>query len=124
MPCVNKIEKAGSGHDAINDSGPEDKNWDDLDRPGDWPRKLWVIAYSVGNMHGVRCYNGQHGLAAFKKKEAAKEFATFVRNPPCRAWKLNQLDFEEAKELAASKADPINCLILSDSVPPLVLPVK
>jgi len=91
-----------------------------------WPKRIWIITYSTEPIkHGCYCFKGIHGIACFRKRDAAAKFATFVQNAPSQVWKADLLSFEEACDLVKSKTAPINSLILVDAKDaPLVFAVK
>lgn len=87
-----------------------------VDPPEAWPKQVWVVEYSSGE-HGVMRINDLHGLVAFRKKDQAVSFTKYVLNPPSRVWKAVKMSFDDARELAKSKPNPISALILSGDSP-------
>lgn len=75
----------------------------------DWPEDLVIISLGEGK-HGCYCYFGTHGLVAFSSESEA---ASFIKSEEL-GWKatLEDMTFDEARDLAKSKPTPVMALIL------------
>lgn len=94
----------------------EEKDEDDSEIPVGWPKKMWVLAYSVDGeakpYHAIIKWFDAHGLAVFRKRSECIAFATKVQDPPSRAFKADEVTFEQAEAIARAKKSPINAMIL------------
>lgn len=119
-PGVDLLRQLGF---STEDNDPVKQDKGELGPPDGWPKKVWLLEYSNG-LHGSFCYQGQHGLAAFKVEANCWKWASYVLNPPNCTYKPVKKTFDEARALAKQKAEatagtpkPIRALILADSGP-------
>jgi len=99
-----EIEAIGSTHDLESLFGQDNR-----------PKKVWIISYSNGT-HGVYVFKDVHGLAACAKKRNLETILHMIKTNVNVMHKMEQVEFEEALELAKTKQAPIRAVLVLDSL--------
>ena len=86
----------------------------DLDH---FPEVLWIIRDQF-KRYGCWVHDNVKGLAAFSTKERATEWAQ-GQFPPM-LMRPEEVTFDEAREIAKSRPDNLQCLYLLDTDEPLI----
>lgn len=78
-----------------------------------FPSTLYVLRHPPSNKYGCYCHQGIHGLASFSNEDAAFRFAEFI---DLSGMVTEQVDFDQAREIAKERPMPIISLMLLDDL--------
>ncbi len=76
----------------------------------EFPDTLYVLKNTGSELYGCYCHKGIHGLACFSTKESAIRFSEWID----MQLEPVQVSFDEARDIAKSRPDPICCIMLCD----------
>jgi hypothetical protein len=79
-----------------------------------FPSKLHVLYAPAKGKYGCFCSNGIHGLAVFEHQLNALAFGTGMEEHEKTPTRLRCVSFDRAREIAKSRPEPVNALILLD----------
>ncbi len=78
-----------------------------------FPDQLYVLHHPASNRYGCFQHEGIHGLACFSTEEGAIRFAEWIE---LSGMKTNEVNFDEARELAKDRPLPVVSLMLLDAI--------
>lgn len=79
----------------------------------EFPERLFVLKHPPSGKYGCYCFNGVHGLACFSTEHGAFRFAEWI---DLSGMACEQVNFEEAREIAKRRPLPVVSLMLLDDI--------
>lgn len=79
----------------------------------DFPDILFVLSHPASGRYGCYCHEGIHGLASFSSESQAVRFAEWIE---LSGMKVQQVTFDEAREVAKARPLPVVALMLLDQM--------
>lgn len=76
-----------------------------------FPDSLYLLHHPSSNKYGCYCHDGIHGLACFSTELGAFRFAEFI---DLSGMAVQELSFDEAREVAKDRPLPVVSLMLLD----------
>lgn len=78
-----------------------------------FPDTLFALYHPASNKYGCFCYEGIHGLATFSTENGAIRFGEWL---DLSGMSMQQLTFDEAREVAKGRPMPVVSLMLLDKI--------
>jgi hypothetical protein len=78
-----------------------------------FPEELIVLHHPASGRYGCFCHQGIHGLACFSDEIGASRF---VEHIDLAGMKIQEVSFDEAREVAKSRPLPVVALMLLDKM--------
>lgn len=78
-----------------------------------FPDNLYLLHHPASQKYGCYCHDGIHGLACFSTEMGAFRFAEWI---DLSGMAVQELSFDEAREVAKQRPLPVVSLMLLDSM--------
>jgi hypothetical protein len=79
----------------------------------EFPEAVFVLSHPSTSRFGCYCHRGIHGLACFSSESSAIRFSEWI---DLSGMKVEELSFDEAREVAKARPLPVVALMLLDQL--------
>lgn len=84
-----------------------------LELDNDFPPLLYVLHHQPSGKYGCYCHDGVNGLAVFSRENRAAQFAEWI---DLTGMVVQEVSFDEAREIAKTRPLPIVAVMLLDNL--------